>query len=181
MIMCRRHVHMIVVQVLISEIDRPRFVDRYGWIALVRQSAGTVRDSANAPGDSRIFRNDHVYQPVTDYRRIESATFVWNKNRSVGSDLWMTMQSNAATRRRIINRNDRSKRVTAIVAPRAERSRHVLRTIINRVRIQRVLNQRGGAGFRVWTNAHSGMINAAADSPAHRRAPILAIIVTEIS
>src|SRR5205823_11821231 len=92
----------------------------------------------------------------------------------------MAMQSNATAGRRIINWDDRAVSVAAVVASRAECGGHILRAVIQRVRIKRMQDERTRASFRIWTHTHALVVDTRGDAAADRRSPVLAVIITDV-
>ena len=86
-----RDVQVIVVQILVGEINRARFVDRHARISLADEATCAVRNSANRPRDSGIFRHHHVDQTVAENRRIETASLVRHIHCAIGRDFGMPM------------------------------------------------------------------------------------------
>src|SRR5436853_2226330 len=92
----------------------------------------------------------------------------------------MAMQSDAPVRHRIVDRDNRTKRVASVVTARTEGGTHVLRAIVNRVAIKRMRN-RPAEFLRIWTDAHAFMIDTGSESSTHPGRPILSVVIADIS
>ena len=92
----------------------------------------------------------------------------------------MAVQSYATAGRRIVNRHDRTKSVTAVVAATAKGGPNILRAIIDRVLIKRMLNERSGSRRWIRTDAHAFVIDATRDPATNCRNPIFTVIVADV-
>ena len=92
----------------------------------------------------------------------------------------MAVQTYAAASRRIVDRHDRPIALPAVVTARAERCRDLLRAVVERVGVRVHFGWNKHHAGRIWAHPHSLMISTGADTAAHARTPVLAVVGTDI-
>src|SRR5712672_1615157 len=127
----------VAVRVYVAEINSVALAGGDRRIA-ARADAGAIGNGAHHPGQTIICGNGNAGSAITG---CVLAVFIWDISRAVGRNANVSMQAAASSGSygtvhavhgsESVNGNAGSKRQTAVIATRAERSNDILRAVIN--------------------------------------------------